>query len=163
MLVDCRLLDTPLLQPVDHWVVLILSEHQIAHDQRLILPRLLEGRVRAKRKPRLYVNALGGDAEVAARQVDAVDVAFHPLALFAHRLPDRVPVNRTSLFILCLSTTPTARTQAHNSNKTSHGYKACSDRVSSIQDLHGGSPLNKPINHCGSPVPPVQVAPRSGA
>src|SRR5215210_3027579 len=150
MLVDRRLLDAPLLQPVDHGVVLVLSEHQIAHDQRLVIARLLEGRVGAKRKPRLYINALGGDAEVAARHVDAVDVAFHPLALFTDRLPDRVPVQRTSLFILCLSTTPTARTQAHNS-KTSQGYKACSERVASIQGSHGVSPLDRRINYCGSP------------
>src|SRR5829696_2932554 len=111
MLVDRRLLDAPLLQPVDYGVVLVLSEHQIAHDHRLVLPRLLEGRVGAKRKPRLYINALGGDAEVAARHIDAVDVPFHPLALFTDRLPDRIPVQGTSLFILCCSTTPPARTQ----------------------------------------------------
>src|SRR5215210_6329291 len=111
MLVDRRLLDAPLLPSVDHWVVLVLSEHQIAHDQRLVLTRLLEGRVGAKRKPRLYINALGGDAEVAARHVDTVDIPFHPLALFADRLPDRVPVWGSGLFILSRSTTPTARTQ----------------------------------------------------
>src|SRR5829696_1178756 len=152
VLVDRRLLDAPLLQPVDHWVVLVLSEHQIAHDQGLVFARLLEGRVGAKREPWLYINALGGDAEVAARHVDAVDVAFHPLALFTNRLPDRVPVQGTSLFILCCSTTPTARTQPPNKNKTSQGYKACSERVASIQALHGISPLDKRINYCGSPL-----------
>src|SRR5215203_461710 len=153
MLVDRRLLDAPLLQPVDHGVVLVLSEHQIAHDHCLVLARLLEGRVRAKRKPWLYINALGGDAEVAARHVDAVDVAFHPLALFTDRLPDCVPVQRTSLFILCCSTTPAARTQAHNS-KNSTSYKACSERVASIQGTHSISPLDKRINYCGSPLCP---------
>src|SRR5215213_7992363 len=156
MLVDRRLLDAPLLQPVDHWVVLVLSEHQIAHDQGLVFARLLEGRVGAKREPWLYINTLGGDAEVAARQVDAVDVAFHPLALFTDRLPNRIPVQRTSLFILCCSTTPAARTQAHNS-KNSTGYKACSERVASIQGSHGISPLDKRINYCGSPLYPLAV------
>src|SRR5215203_2715634 len=153
MLVDRRLLDAPLLQPVDHWVVLVLSEHQIAHDQRLIFARLLEGRVGAKREPWLYINALGGDAEVAARHVDAVDVPCHPLALFTNRLPYRVPVHRTSLFILCCSTTPAARTHAHNS-KNSTGYKACSERVASIQGSHRISPLDKRINYYGSPLCP---------
>src|SRR5215211_5443412 len=143
MLVDCRLLDTPLLQPVDHWVVLILSEHQIAHDQRLILPRLLEGRVRAKRKPWLYINALGGDAEVAARQVDAVDVAFHPLALFTDRLPDRVPVRRTSLFILCCSATATAPTQNHEGDDEGHGQQSHYEWASSIQDAHPDPPCKR--------------------
>src|ERR671921_95641 len=153
MLVDRRLLDAPLLQPVDHWVVLILSEHQIAHDHCLVLPHLLERRVGAKREPRLYINALGGDAEVAAGHVDAVDIACHPLSLFTDRLPGSVPVHRTSLFILCLSTTPPARTQAHNS-KNSTGYKACSERVASMQGSHGISPLDKRINYCDSPLCP---------
>src|SRR5215207_7498008 len=153
VLVDRRLLDAPLLQPVDYGVVLVLSEHQISHDHCLVLARLLEGRVGAKREPGLYINTLGGDAEVAARHVDAVDVAFHPLALFTDRLPDCVPVQRTSLFILCCSATATARTQPHNS-KNSQGYKACSERVASIQGSHDISPLDKRINYRGSPLYP---------
>src|SRR5829696_4931591 len=143
MLVDRRLLDAPLLQPVDHWVVLVLSEHQIAHDQHLVLARLLEGRVGAKREPWLYINALGGDAEVAARHVDAVDVACHPLALFTHRLPDRVPVRRTSLFVLCLSTTPTAPTHNHEGNDDRHGQQSHYEWASSIQDAHPDPPCKR--------------------
>src|SRR5215203_5456715 len=143
MLVDRRLLDAPLLQPVEHWVVLVLSEHQIAHDQRLVFARLLEGRVGAKRKPRLYINALGGDAEVAAWQVDAVDVAFHPLALFTHRLPDRVPIQGTSLFILCCSTTLTAPTQNHEGDDEGHGQQSHYEWASSIQDAHPDPPCKR--------------------
>src|SRR5215204_219903 len=143
VLVDRRLLDAPLLQPVDHWVVLVLSEHQIAHDQRLVLARLLEGRVGAKRESRLYIDALGGDAEVAARHVDAVDVAIDPLTLFTDRLPDRVPVWGTSLFILCRSTTPTARTQTEEGDDDRHGQQSHYERASSIQDAHPDPPYKR--------------------
>src|SRR5215208_5963192 len=143
MLVDRRLLDALLLQPVDHWVVLVLSEHQIAHDQGLVFARLLEGRVGAKREPWLYINALGGDAEVAAWQVDAVDVAFHPHALFTHRLPDRVPIQGTSLFILCCSTTLTAPTQNHEGDDEGHGQQSHYEWASSIQDAHPDPPCKR--------------------
>src|SRR5215211_9057129 len=102
VLVYRRLLDTVLLQPGDHAIVLLFGEHEITHHERLIITCLLEGCVGPERKPRLYRDATGGDVQIASRQVDAVDVACHKLPLLADSLPDSFPVDRAGALRLVL-------------------------------------------------------------
>ena len=67
----------PSSELLHHRVDLVLGQHEVAHDHRLVARRL-EGEPGAEREARLDLDAVERDLQVGARQADAVDAAGAP-------------------------------------------------------------------------------------
>ena len=78
-------------EPRHHRRHLLIEQHEIAHDHRLVAD-LLERRVGAEREARLDGDALDRHGQVGARHPDAEDVAGLELPGLAERLLDQLPV-----------------------------------------------------------------------
>ena len=79
-------------QPAHHRVHLLLGEHEVAHDHRLVTPRGLEGEPGAERQGRLDRDPVERDLEVGAREAELVDAAGLVGARPAEGLVDPLPV-----------------------------------------------------------------------
>src|SRR5438309_4583568 len=90
MVVDRRHLEPTAEEARHHGGDLLVEQHEIAHDHRLIA-HLLERGVRAERESRLHGHALDRHREIGARHSDSKDVTVLELARLAERLLDGFP------------------------------------------------------------------------